>query len=118
MTKFIKSNWREAVAIFVGIAILFVGILSLGTREVSQDGTLSAALSLAVSLIGGLTKFVVCLALAWAGLAVTFPEAAKFVFEHRFDHFWQHCCDHTKGMISLIAAAVLAIVAALCMASS
>lgn len=116
--KFLKSNWREAVAIFAGIAILLIGILSLGTREVSEDGTLSAALSLTVSLIGGVTKFAVCLALAWSGLMVTFPEANKFIISDVFDRFWECCPTNVKGYIALAAAAVLGIVAALCMASS
>lgn len=118
MIKFLKSNWREAVAVFAGIAILLIGILSLGTREVSEDGTLSAALSLTVSLIGGVTKFAVCLALAWSGLMVTFPEANKFILHDEFDRFWE--CLHTnqRGIIALSGVGILAIVAALCMASS
>lgn len=116
--KFLKSNWREAVAIFAGVAILLIGILSLGTREVSEDGTLSAALSLTVSLIGGITKFAVCLALAWSGLMVTFPEANKFIVGDVFDRFWECCPTNMKGYIALTATGILAIVAALCMASS
>ena len=118
MTKFIKSNWREILAAIIIIPLLLVAILALGSKDVSESGPISAAVSLAVTLIGGVTKFVVCLALAWAGLAVTFPEAGKFVFGQSFDIFWNQSPISLKGLIVLIAAAVLAIVAALCMASS
>lgn len=118
MIKFLKSNWREAVAVFAGIAILLIGILSLGTHAVSEDGTLSAALSLTVSLVGGITKFIVCLALAWSGLMVTFPEANKFINADEFDRFWIYLSPTSRGIIALSAAGILAIVAALCMASS
>lgn len=116
--KFLKSNWREAVAIFVGIAILLIGILSLGTREVSENSGASAAVSLVVTLLGGVTKFAVCLALAWGGILVTFPEANKFIVGDVFDRFWECCPTNIKGYIALTATGILAIVAALCMASS
>lgn len=116
--KFLKSNWREVVAIVVFVCILFAGILALGAREVSESSGLSAAVSLAVTLLGGVAKFVVCLALAWAGLAITFPESARFTFGSCFDVWWTHSTQSQKGYISITAAAVLAIVAALCMASS
>ena len=78
----------------------------------------SALLSLAVTLLGGVAKFVFCLALAWAGLAITFPEASRFTFGQCFDVWWTHSTQSQKGYISVTAAAVLSIVAALCMASS
>lgn len=118
MFQFIKSNWREAIAIAIVAPLLLLGLLALGTPEVSGSGPLSSAVSLAVTLIGGAVKFAACLALAWIGLLVTFPEASKFTFGHQFDIFWQHTPSSIKGYICLIAAGVLAIVAALCMASS
>lgn len=115
--KFLKSNWREAVALVVFVCILLAGILALGTREVSESSGLSAAVSLAVALLGGVAKFAVCLALAWSGLAVTFPEAARYVFDDEFDGFWQRCPGYAKFYVAISAAAVLSLVAALCMAS-
>lgn len=116
--KFLKSNWREVIAIIVFVCILLVGILALGSREVSESSGLSAAVSVAVQLLGGVAKFVVCLALAWAGLMVTFPEANKFIVSDIFDRFWDVCPTNVKGYVALVATGVLAIVAALCMASS
>lgn len=116
--KFLKSNWREVVAIVVFVCILFAGILALGAPEVSESSGLSAAVSLAVTLLGGVAKFVVCLALAWCGLMVTFPEAARYVFDEEFDGFWIRCPGYVKFYVSLAGAGILALVAALCMASS
>ena len=118
MFSFIKSNWREALAIAIVAPLLLIGLLFLGSPEVSGSGPLSSAVSLAVTLIGGAVKFAACLAFAWLGLLVTFPEGAKFTFSHSFDVFWEHCPQARKGIICLIAAGVLSIVAALCMASS
>ena len=116
--KFLKSNWREIVAIALFVGLLFAGILALGNRAVSESSNLSAAVSLAVSLLGGAAKFITCLLLTWLGLAITFPEAARFVFGQCFDSWWQHITQSQKGYISICAAAVIGIVAALCMASS
>lgn len=116
--KFLKSNWREVISVIVFVGVLFAGILALGTSQVSESSGLSAAISLAVTLLGGVAKFVVCLALAWAGLAITFPEAARFTFGSCFDAWWTHSTQSQKGYVSITAAAVLAVVAALCMASS
>ena len=118
MIKLIRSNWREVVALVVTIAILFALLLALGTVEVSESGPLSTLVSLATMLIGGVAKFAVVLALAWFGLAVTLPEANRFIVGQCFDTFWTHGTQHQKGVISLIAVAVLAIVAALCMSAS
>ena len=116
--KFLKSNWREAVTLAVFVIALLVGILALGTREVSENSGASAAVSLVVTLLGGVTKFAVCLALAWGGLLVTLPEANKFIVGDIFDRFWECCPTNVKGYVALAATGILAIVAALCMASS
>lgn len=118
MIKFIKSNWREAVALAIIVPILLVAILSLGSKDVSESGPLSAAVSLLATLIGGAAKFVTALALAWGGLLVTFPEAAKFTFGESFDTFWEHTPIARKGIIVLTATGILALVAGLCMASA
>lgn len=117
MFKLIKSNIREILTILAILAALIGGMILLGNAEIASNGTASTALSIAVSLIGGIMKFVVCLGLAWFGLAVTFPEANKFVVGNCFDNFWQHCTNSQKGLIALAGVAVLALVAALCMAS-
>lgn len=116
--KFLKSNWREAVTLAVFVIALLVGILALGTREISENSGASAAVSLVVTLLGGVTKFAVCLALAWGGLMVTFPEANKFILHDEFDRFWECLMPNARGYIALAAVGILAIVAALCMASS
>ncbi len=118
MFKFIQSNWREFVALMLGLILLLVLLLALGTAEVSESGPGSTIVTLLVTLIGGTVKFSACLALAWGGLLVTFPEANKFIVGDIFDRFWDVCPTNVKGYIALAAAAVLGIVAALCMASS
>ena len=117
MFTFLKSNWRETLAIAIVTPLLLLGLFALGTPEVADSGPLSSAVSLAVTLIGASVKFAWVLFMAWAGLH-TLPEASKFTFGHQFDIFWQHTPSSLKGLICLIAAGVLAIVAALCMASS
>lgn len=118
MFKLILSNWRETVAFLAFLVILILSLLLLGTRDVSESGTLSTIASVAVTYIGGIAKFITVLALAWFGLAVTFPEANRFVVGNGFDIFWTHLTNSQKGIIALTTVAVLAIVAALCMASS
>jgi hypothetical protein len=115
MIKLIKSNWRELVALLATIAILFALLTALGTVEVSESGPLSTLVSLAVTLIGGVAKFALALALAWFGLAITLPEANRFIVGHCFDSWWTHLTQSEKGYISLTAVAVLSITAALCM---
>lgn len=114
--KLWKSNWREIVALIVVNAILFALLLALGTLNVSQSGPLSTLVSLATSLVGGAAKFSMVLALAWFGVAVTFPEASRFIVGDCFDCWWKHATQHQKGNVALCAVAVLAVVAALCMA--
>lgn len=116
--KLLKSNWRELVAIVAFLLALLFGIWSLGTREVAQNSAASAAVSVAVQLLGGVAKFVLCLALAWVGAAITFPEANRFIVSTRFDSWWEHQTNEGKARVSLVAVAVLAIVAALCIASA
>lgn len=118
MIKNLKSNWRELVALIVVNSILFSLLLALGTVNISESGPLSTLVSLVTTLIGGASKFSMVITLMWFGLAVTFPEAAKFLLGNRFDSAWEHCTDHGKLTITLSAVAALALVAALCMASS
>lgn len=118
MIKFLKSNWREAIALAVIVPLLLVAILALGSKDVSESGPLSATFSLLATLIGGAAKFATALALAWLGLLVTFPEANKFILGDEFDAQWEGQPPKTKLLISLSAAGILAIVAGLCMASA
>lgn len=113
MIKNIKSNWRELVAIIIVNAILFALLMGLGTVKVSESGPLSTFVSLAVAALGTAQKFTTVLTLAWFGIAVTFPEAARFILSNRFEMAWEHFTESTKLKTSLIAVAVLAIVAAL-----
>ena len=115
--KLLKSNWREILALLFVVSVLFFALLLLGSADVSANGPLSTLVSLVTSLIGGVAKFAVALALAWFGLAVTFPEANRFVVGQGFDIWWTHLTNTDKGRVSVIAAGVLSIVAALCMAS-
>ena len=118
MFKNIKSNWREIVALIVVNLILFLLLMALGTVKVSESGPLSAFISQATTLIGGVAKFSVTISLAWFGLAVTSPEGAQFLLSNRFDNAWEHCNDNQKLHLTLQVVAVLGIFAALCMTSS
>lgn len=117
MLKYIKSNWREALSLAVFVSLLLFGLLALGSSEVAESSGASAAVSLVVTLLGGATKFACVLALAWLGL-YTIPEVAPFMFSGSFDQWWERRSETERGWIGLGSAAVLAIVAALCMASS
>jgi type IV secretory pathway VirB2 component (pilin) len=116
--KLLKSNWRELVAVVVFVSLLIAGIFALESRAVSEHGQASAAVSVLILLLGGVAKFIVTLALAWIGLAITFPEANRFVVGDCFDVWWKHSTQSQKGYIAVSAVAVLALVAAQCMASS
>ena len=118
MFKLIQSNWREAVSFITILVVLIIGLLLLGNRDVAESGTLSTIAGVLVQLLGGFVKFVSCLALAWFGMGITFPEANRFVVGNGFDLFWTHLTSEQKGLVALTAVAILAIVAALCMASS
>lgn len=118
MIKNLKSNWRELVAFIIVNAILFALLMGLGTVKVSESGPLSTFVSLAVSTLGTAQKFATVITLAWFGLAVTFPESARFLLSNRFENTWEHFTEPAKFKITLIAVAVLAIVGALVAASS
>lgn len=113
----IRTNWRELLAVLITLAILFGLLLLLGTVQVSESGPLSTLVSLLVTLIGGAVRFTAVLALAWFGMAVTFPEANRFIVGPCFDSWWQHLTQNQKGYIAVCAVAVLALVAALCVAA-
>lgn len=113
----IRTNWRELLAVLITLAILFGLLLLLGTVQVSESGPLSTIVSLLVTLIGGAARFTVVLALAWFGMAVTFPEANKFIVGQCFDVWWQHLTQSQKGYIAISAVAVLSLTAALCLAA-
>ncbi|GAA5117155.1 hypothetical protein JIN84_17830 [Luteolibacter yonseiensis] len=118
MIKLIQSNWREVIAVIVTIALLIIGLISLGNANIAASSAASTAVSVGVSLLGGICHFGVALALAWFALAVTFPEANRFILSIRFDNWWSHLNDDGKARISLITVAVLVLVAALCLASA
>jgi hypothetical protein len=111
----IRTNWRELLAVLITLAILFGSLLLLGTVEVSESGPLSTLVSLLVTLIGGAARFTAAVALAWFGMAITFPEANRFIVGQCFDSWWTHLTQNQKGYIAITAVAVLSIVAALCL---
>lgn len=115
IAKTLQSNWRELVAVAAFIAVLLVGLALLGSPSVASSGPLSNAVSVLVTIIGAVAKFVTALALGWFGLAVTFPEANKFVVGDSFDIWWGTLRLETRAIVALCAAGVLAIVAAICM---
>jgi len=115
--KTILTNFRELLAVIITLALLFALLLLLGTVEVSESGPLSTLVSLLVTLIGGTARFAVALALAWFGMAVTFPEANRFIVGPCFDSWWLHLTQNQKGYIAISAVAVLAVVAGLCLAA-
>lgn len=116
MLKLLKANLREVISLLVIVAVLLIGLFLLQSRAVSESGETSTAISVLVTILGGTLRFVVCLALAWFGLAVTFPEANRFVVGIQFDGWWQTLPVEHKAIVALVGVAVLAIVAALCMA--
>lgn len=117
MIKLLRSNLREILALLILVPLMLAGLHALGTADVSQNGPLSTLVSLAVSILGGVLKFAVVLILAWVGLAVTFPEAGKFVHSSAFDTWWNLAPEKYRGYIGLAFTAVLVIAAAICMAS-
>lgn len=117
MFKLLKSNVREVIALLVLIPLMLYALMLLGTVEVASSGPLSTLVSLGVTILGGVLKFAVVIALGWIGLAITFPEANRFIVTSSFDDWWQHLNFFTKGYISLGFVAVLIIAAAICMAA-
>jgi hypothetical protein len=115
MFKTIKSNWREVILVSIALSILVIGLLALGKSSVAESGPLSTIVSVAVTLFGGLLKFAAACAFAWFGLAVTFPEANRFIVSDDFDRWWNLCPVPTRAIISLSAAAILLVVAAVCL---
>jgi hypothetical protein len=90
--------------------------LALGVPGIAESPAASTLVSVIVSILGGICRFVVCVALGWFGL-LSFPEANKFVLGTRFDSWWQHLNDDGKARVSLAAVAVLVLTAALCLAA-
>lgn len=117
MLKFIRSNVREVLALVILLPLMLLGLHLLGGAAVAENGPLSALVSLAVSLLGGVLRFAVVLLLAWAGLSITFPEAGRTIFGSSFDVFWDHCPLREKSLIALAFTAILILAAALCMAA-
>lgn len=115
--KLLLSNLREIILALIVIPLLVLGLVALGNPGIADSPTTSTAVSVLVSLLGGIVRFAICAALAWIGLAITFPEANRFIVSTRFDSWWQHLNDNEKARASLLAVAVLVITAALCMAA-
>ena len=51
--KLLKANWREVLTLITIIGILLFGIAALGSPEISGSSSASAAVSVAVQLLGG-----------------------------------------------------------------
>ncbi len=117
MYKLLKSNLREVIALVILIPLMLFALALLGTAEVAESGPLSTLVSLGVTLLSGVLKFAVVLALAWFGLAITLPEANKFVVSCAFDDWWSHLNFYTKGYVAIAFTAVLILAAAICMAA-
>lgn len=117
MFRFIRDNRREIVFLFVTLTVLFFALGALGRVEVAESRSLSTLVALGVSLLQGVVRFCMVLALGWFGLAVTFPEANRFIASYEFDHFWERTPVYYKGYIALAGVAALGIMAAICMAA-
>lgn len=115
--KTLLTNWREILLTLILIPLMLFCMALLGSVPVAESSGLGNLVSIVVSLLGGVLKFAVCLALAWVGMAITFPEANRFIVSVEFDGWWARVPGHVRGYVSLGAVAVLALVAALCMAS-
>jgi hypothetical protein len=117
MFKLLKSNLREVVALLIIIPIATYVLLLLGSEKISSSGPLSVFVSQAVVILSGVLKFAVVLALAWFGLAVTWPEGNRFIVGASFDDWWKDLNVREKAYITLAITAVLIIAAAICMAA-
>lgn len=114
--KTFLSSWREVlVGVLVFFFVAFV-LASLGNKDIAENPALSLLVSGIASLAMGALKFVAACAAAWFGLSVTFPEANKAITEASFDVWWKTQTTHFQCITSLVAVAVLFIVAALCFA--
>ena len=118
MFKTLVSNLRELFA-FVLTLLLLLSLLSLlGNARVAEDPSLSTLVSVLTTLVTGAMYFVTAVAFAWFGVAITFPEANRFIQSTTFDKFWDLASEGKKMAASLIAVAVLALVAAICFSAA
>lgn len=117
MFKLLFDNLRELALALAAVAILVLGLLLLGDAGIARSPAASTAVSVLVSLLGGLVKFAVVLAAGWFGLAVTFPEANRFLQSRSFEAWWVKMSDDEKSKLTLLAVAVLVIAASMCMAA-
>lgn len=116
--KTLLSNLREILTFILAFVILLFLLSALGSEKIAANPVLSTFISVATTIVGGALNFVTVLALAWFGLAVTLPEADRFIQSTTFDDFWKSAPDAKKMAASLIAVAVLALVASICLSAA
>lgn len=115
MFKLILSNIREIIVIAILFVLMLFGMDLLADKSVAANGPMSELVALGVSVLTGVFKFAACLALAWFGLSITFPEAGRFVHGSDFDDWWHRLDPHRRAFVCLIAAGILCLVAGMCM---
>jgi ABC-type arginine transport system permease subunit len=117
MFKTITSNLREILTFLLAFVILLLLLSALGSERLASSPVLSTFVSVATTIVGGALNFVTVLGLSWFGLAITLPEANKFIQSTAFDKFWEEASEGRKMAASLIAVAVLAMVSAICLSA-
>lgn len=117
MFKTIVSNLRELLTFVLAFIVLFFLLTALGSEKIANSPALSTLVSVVTTIVGGALNFVTVLGLAWFGLAVTLPEANRFIQSRVFDDFWSQAPAGQKMTASLVAVAVLALVAAICLSA-
>lgn len=115
--KTFLSNWREVLIGIVALLIVTALLSLMGSEAVAANPTLNLIVTGVTQIAMGGLKCVSAVGLAWYLIAVTFPEANKFIVGSAFDDWWKSLNSSEQARISLIAVAVLAVVAGLCMAS-
>lgn len=115
--KTLLSNWREVLIGVLAFSIVTFLFLLLGSKQVHDNPALDLVVTGLVQLAMGGLRFAMALILVWFGLAVTYPEANRHIVGSAFDDWWKALTTDQQSKISLTAAAVLAIVAGLCMAA-
>lgn len=121
MKKFLKANHREITFFLSSFGVVFGLICLLQSADVADSAVLSQLVAMVVTFLKGALRFVACLGLGWLGLAITLPEASKFIVGKEFDVWWDGDKETgayglpagRKAIISLAFAAVLIISASL-----
>lgn len=126
MINYLKSNWKDIISAMAGLVllVLFVNYATNFKAAVGADGQpvnpgwWPIFLDIGSAIVHGTARFAFVLFLGWAGLKITLPEGAAFVFGDEFDTWWNEASKQVKAIVSLSGAAVLLVIAAICFVSA